>query len=224
VVQLFFFLCLRVEEYLCTTHLFYALLFAGCIPLELTLLAGNSSDPYFWYLLFFFLFNLYYRLKEVFLNPLFEGSAYPSWETEFEQGQRKLTWDSIVLNMSSISKGLFKVAVENQLSSSMSRRPFPYIAKRYVFTRMFQAIKGNPEVVGAVGVTSTILGIAYSEQKNAQRHRENLQVARETSEASVKAQQKLVDAQLAVAQSQATLARSQERLAVAQERANALKM
>jgi len=89
---------------------------------------------------------------------------------------------------------------------------------------MFQAIKGNPEVVGAVGVTSTILGIAYSEQKNAQRHRENLQVARETSEASVKAQQKLVDAQLAVAQSQATLARSQERLAVAQERANALKM
>jgi len=39
--QLFFFSCLRIEEYLCTASLFYSLLFVSIIPLELTVIAGN---------------------------------------------------------------------------------------------------------------------------------------------------------------------------------------
>jgi len=98
-----------------------------------------------------FLFNLYYKLKKGFLSPKFQGSLYGNLEQTIGHNEDKFTWwDFNVLNMSAISKGLFRTPVENQLGLPKSRQTFPYIAKRYVFTRIFTSIKGNPEIVGAV--------------------------------------------------------------------------
>jgi len=69
-----------VEEYLYRISLPKALVFAFGIPLQSTIIAGNSTDPYFWYSLFFLLINLYFRLKEIFLNPKFVGSVYGDLE------------------------------------------------------------------------------------------------------------------------------------------------
>ena len=167
---------------------------------------------------------MYYRLKEVFLNPKFAGSIYFEREAQIEQNDSSFTWDFIVYNMSAISKSLFKVPVENRLGFSMSQKAFPYIAKRYVFKQIYQAVKGNPEIVGAVSASATVFGIVYSEQKNTQRHKETLQLARETSEATVRAQEKMARAQIESAKAQIESAKATDNLARAQFEANQLKL
>lgn len=64
-----------------------------------------------------------------------------------------------------------------------------------MFTRVFTAIKGNPEIVGEVGVTSSIVGFIYSEHKNTQRHREIIQLGQESN----KGQERLAKSQEMVA-------------------------
>jgi len=72
-------------------------------------------------LLVFLLINLYFRLKEIFLNPKFVGSVYGDLENPTNELQKTLDWDYIVLNISRISNNIFTVPVTNQLGKTLSK-------------------------------------------------------------------------------------------------------
>lgn len=109
------------------------------------------------YGLILLLFNLYFRWKWIFLNPEFEGSIYKTLNNVTPEA-----WDLIVMNMSTISKGLFRTSVENQLGASMFHRPLPFIAKRYVFTRLTQSLKGKSEVIAATSIVTGVGIVGYT--------------------------------------------------------------
>lgn len=104
-----------------------------------------------------------------------------------------------MINMSTISKGLFRTSVENQLGASMSHRPLPFIAKRYIFTRLTQSLKGKSEVIAATAIVTGVGTVGYTEYNNDRRHQEILAMSKKVNQA-------------------------QDRLAKAQEKANRFKL
>jgi len=200
-IQTFFYYCLLFEEYLYRVSFSLALLIAFGIPFQIVLAASHSEDPFFWYSLMLLFSNLYLHFKRIFLNPEFEYALYRDSGID-EVGF--LNWDLIVLNMSAISTGLFKTPVENQLGKTMSEKPFPFIAKRYVFTRAVDALKGKGEAIAAIGVMTGLSTAVYGEYRTTVRHEENLRVTLESSEiqadALVKAAEKKATAKIEIAQ------------------------
>jgi len=140
------------------------------------------------------------------LNPQFSNSIYTNLDdAQNEHLDETFNWEMVVLNMSSISKSIFKTPIENQLGKPLSQKKLPFIARRYVFTRIMNALKGKSEVIAAVGVGTTVTTAIVAEYMTYVRHKENL----ESNKSTVESQHKL--------------AQSQEKMALEMKRANDLK-
>jgi hypothetical protein len=77
---------------------------------------------------------------------------------------------SVVVNMSSVSKGVFKSNVQNYLGEQKKRAPLPNIAKRYIYTRILRGIQGKGDII-IIAITGLGRGV-YSDYRNYKRNKE----------------------------------------------------
>nr|YP_009237653.1 hypothetical protein [Trachydiscus minutus]AML60664.1 hypothetical protein [Trachydiscus minutus] len=178
VVQLLFFYLLAFEDFVRGMAPFYQYSFLFSFSFSLGGGPALTEDSMFWYILILFFFSFYRQMRDIFVNPQFEASSYfPLHVKKVED----LTWDLIVINMSSICVALFGQPIQNQLGKRMSQRSFNQISKRYVWGRVIGFAKTHPEAVtivssiaGGVGFTWGLYNQKISEANAMLRHKEQM--------------------------------------------------
>lgn len=182
-VQLLFYYLLVFEDFIRTMKPFYQYVFVASFFFSLGGCPALTGDPLFWYIVIVFFFTFYRQMRDIFVNPLFEASSYLSLHVKKKED---LTWDLIVMNMSTICLTLFGQSVQNQLGKSMSQRPFNQISTRYVWGRVMGVAKTYPEVLTFVGSLAGGVGVVWglhnqkiAEENAMLRHKEQIAVQRE---------------------------------------------
>jgi len=160
IIQSFFFQFLRFEEFVSGMRPLLKYTFLFSLGFNLGAWPSYTNDPSFYYLLFFFFYGFYYRLKMIFLDPSFLGSVYSSLSSEKETN---FTWNTIIVNMSSVCSRLFGKPITNQLGGEAGKKTFPQIYRRYVFSRNFQGVKANPELATITTAFGGMLVLGISE-------------------------------------------------------------
>jgi hypothetical protein len=178
-VQAFFYHFLSFENFVCNMHPLTRWIFLLSLGFNLGAWPSYAEDPTFFYFSFLFFFGFYNRLKMIFLDPEFAGSIYKSL---VKSANDTLTWDNIIENMSSICLSFFGRPVCNQLGRQAGKRQFPQITKRYMFSRLFQGAKSNPEAVGLATAFGASVGFVVSEHNQNTRNAANVAEAKRAND------------------------------------------
>ena len=165
IVQAFFYHFLRFENFVLGMHPVLMYVFLLTLGFNLGAWPSFLDDPTFYYLVFLFSYSFYSRLKTIFLDSDFVGSIYPLLNKS-----SMLTWEIVIENISSICFYFFGNPITNQLGSQAAKKNFHQISKRYMFSRVMQGLKTNPDVVAICTSVGGVLGYTISEINQGKRH------------------------------------------------------